>query len=51
MNRFGLWLHPEIAIEEADVIVFMVNVREGLTQSDEMVAQMLYKSKNHVIQK
>ncbi|MGW4293832.1 GTPase [Micromonospora chersina] len=34
----------EIAIEEADVIIFMVNVREGLTQSDEMVAQMLYKS-------
>ena len=24
----------------------MVNVREGLTQSDEMVAQMLYKSKS-----
>ena len=23
----------------------MVNVREGLTQSDEMVAQLLYKSK------
>ena len=26
----------------------MVNVREGLTQSDEMVAQMLYKSKKPV---
>ncbi len=25
----------EIAIDEADVIIFMVNVREGLTQSDE----------------
>ncbi len=24
--------------DEADVIIFMVNVREGLTQSDEMVA-------------
>ena len=35
----------EIAIDEADVIIFMVNVREGLTQSDEMVAQLLYKSK------
>ena len=35
----------EIAIDEADVIIFMVNVREGLTQSDEMVAQILYKSK------
>ncbi|MDU5911379.1 MAG: ribosome biogenesis GTPase Der, partial [Staphylococcus epidermidis] len=39
----------EIAIEEADVIIFMVNVREGLTQSDEMVAQMLYKSKKPVV--
>lgn len=27
----------------------MVNVREGLTQSDEMVAQMLYKSKKPVV--
>ena len=27
----------------------MVNVREGLTQSDEMVAQLLYKSKPVVL--
>jgi len=26
----------EVAIDEADVIIFMVNVREGLTQSDEI---------------
>ena len=39
----------EIAIDEADVIIFMVNVREGLTQSDEMVAQLLYKSKKPVV--
>ena len=39
----------QIAIDEADVIIFMVNVREGLTQSDEMVAQMLYKSKKPVV--
>ena len=39
----------EIAIDEADVIIFMVNVREGLSQSDEMVAQMLYKSKKPVV--
>ncbi|MGH2322620.1 GTPase, partial [Enterococcus faecalis] len=39
----------EIAIDEADVIIFMVNVREGLTQSDEMVAQILYKSKKPVV--
>ena len=34
-----------MAIDESDVIIFMVNVREGLTQSDQVVAQMLYKSK------
>ncbi|MBA8758998.1 ribosome biogenesis GTPase Der [Staphylococcus coagulans] len=39
----------EIAIDEADVIIFMVDVREGITQSDEMVAQMLYKSKKPVV--
>ncbi len=39
----------EIAIDEAYVIIFMVNVREGLTQSDEMVAQILYKSKKPVV--
>ncbi|AVQ33141.1 ribosome biogenesis GTPase Der [Staphylococcus muscae] len=39
----------EIAIDEADVIIFMTNVREGVTQSDEMVAQMLYKSKKPVV--
>lgn len=39
----------ELAIEEADVIIFMVNVREGLTQSDEMVAQILYKSKKPIV--
>lgn len=39
----------EIAIDEADVIIFLVNVKEGLTQSDEIVAQMLYKSKKPVV--
>ena len=39
----------EIAIDEADVIIFMVNIREGLTQSDEIVAQLLYKSKKPVV--
>jgi predicted GTPase len=38
-----------LTIDEADVIIFMVNVREGLTQSDEMVAQLLYKSKKPVV--
>ena len=43
------YVHKKFAIDEADVIIFMVNVREGLTQSDEMVAQMLYKSKKPVV--
>ena len=45
----GEWLTHEFNIDEADVIIFMVNVREGLTQSDEMVAQLLYKSKKPVV--
>ncbi|MCG3412226.1 ribosome biogenesis GTPase Der [Staphylococcus massiliensis] len=39
----------EIAIDEADVIIFMVNIREGLTQDDEMIAQMLYRSNKPVV--
>lgn len=39
----------EIAIEEADVIVFVTNARDGLIQADEVVANILYKSKKPVI--
>lgn len=39
----------QIAIEEADVIIFISSVREGITDADEMVARMLYKSKKPVI--
>ncbi|WP_278925586.1 ribosome biogenesis GTPase Der [Staphylococcus auricularis] len=39
----------EVAIDEADVIIFMVDVREGLTQGDELIAQILYKSKKPVV--
>lgn len=39
----------EIAIEEADVIVFVVNVRESVTLEDEAVARILYKSKKPVL--
>lgn len=39
----------EIAIEEADVILFVVNGREGVTYDDEYIARMLSKSKKHVI--
>src|SRR5690625_2161551 len=35
----------EIAIDEADVIVFLVNGRDGITAADEEVAKILYKSK------
>ena len=34
----------ELAIDEADVIVFMVEVESGLTGMDEEVAQLLRKS-------
>lgn len=39
----------EIAIEEADVIIFLVNGREGITGADEEVARILYKSKKPVV--
>lgn len=39
----------EIAIDEADVIVFMVSAQEGLTEADERVAKILYRSKNPVV--
>lgn len=39
----------EIAIDEADVIVFMTNGREGVTNADEQVAKMLYKTKKPVV--
>ena len=39
----------DIAIEEADVIVFIVNGQEGLTLEDEEIAQRLYQSKHPVV--
>lgn len=39
----------EIAIETADVIVFMVDVKDGLTASDNEVATMLRKSNKPVV--
>ena len=39
----------EIAIETADVIVFMVDAKEGLTASDHEVADILRKTKKPVI--
>ena len=39
----------QIAIEEADVIIFVVNGREGIRHEDTFVAKMLQKSKKPVI--
>lgn len=39
----------EIAINEADVIVFVVSVKEGVTDADEKVAHILYRSDKPVI--
>ena len=39
----------EIAIETADVIIFMTDVRQGLVDDDHKVVQMLRKSKKPVI--
>ncbi|MCM3003929.1 ribosome biogenesis GTPase Der [Priestia koreensis] len=39
----------EIAIDEADVIIFMTNGRDGVTPADEEVAKILYRSKKSVV--
>src|SRR5699024_1858331 len=39
----------EIAIEEADVILFIVSAKEGITDADELVAHILYRSNKPVI--
>jgi len=39
----------EIAIDEADVIIFIVNGREGVTSADEEVAKILYRSKKPIV--
>lgn len=42
-------MQAEIAIEEADVIIFVVNGREGITKEDEYVARILQKSRKPII--
>ncbi|MBD8497644.1 ribosome biogenesis GTPase Der [Paenibacillus arenosi] len=42
-------VQAELAIEEADVIVFMCEAKSGVTQSDEEVAQILFRSGKPVI--
>ncbi|MBO8441866.1 MAG: ribosome biogenesis GTPase Der [Firmicutes bacterium] len=39
----------EIAIDEADVIIFLTSLSEGLTSEDEQVAKLLYKTDKPVL--
>src|SRR5690625_6266629 len=39
----------DIAINEADVIIFIVNLRDGITAADEEVAKILYRSNKPVV--
>lgn len=39
----------QLAIEMADVVIFMVNVKDGVTANDQEVAQMLLKAKKKIV--
>lgn len=39
----------DIAIDEADVIIFITNGREGVTDADEQVAKILYRSNKPIV--
>jgi GTP-binding protein len=45
----GVQLQAEIAVDEADVIVFVLDARQGITSEDEQVAEMLRRSRKPVI--
>ncbi|MBP2110878.1 ribosome biogenesis GTPase Der [Paenibacillus silagei] len=42
-------VQAELAIEEADVIIFMCEAKSGLTSSDEEVAQILFRSGKPIV--
>ncbi|KRE54358.1 ribosome biogenesis GTPase Der [Paenibacillus sp. Soil522] len=42
-------MQAELAIEEADVIIFMADAKTGLTHADDEVAQMLFRSGKPVV--
>lgn len=42
-------MQAELAIEEADVIVFMCDAKSGVTLADEEVAQMLFRSGKPIV--
>lgn len=39
----------ELAMDEADVIIYLVNGRDGITTDDYVVADMLYKTKKPIV--
>ena len=42
-------VQAEIAIEEADVVIFLVDGKEGITENDKVVRNMLMKSNKKVV--
>lgn len=42
-------MQAEIAVEEADIILFVVNGREGITKEDTFVARLLQKSRKPIV--
>jgi len=42
-------MQAELAIEEADVIIFMVDAKAGVTNADEEVSQMLFRSRKPIV--
>jgi len=42
-------MQAELAVEEADVIIFMVDAKTGMTHADDEVAQMLFRSRKPVV--
>ncbi|MDF2813993.1 MAG: ribosome-associated GTPase EngA [Paenibacillus sp.] len=42
-------MQAELAIEEADAIIFMVDAKDGVTAADDEVAKMLYRAKKPIV--
>lgn len=42
-------MQAEIAIAEADVIIFVLSYKEGITPDDEMIAKILYHAKKPIL--
>jgi GTP-binding protein len=48
-SRAAIEAQTKVAIDQADVIVFLLDVRQGLTPLDRDIAQMLRRSKRNLI--